>query len=101
MGLKYNTIQYLGSGQTANEICKTLLGVKRSIPNLAVYGELGRFLFSLLAKQRALKFWIKVMKNPLSPQYQLYRTEQNRNFICKELYIYTSSYKTFNTTIYT
>jgi len=29
------------------------------------------------------------------------RTEQNRNFICKDLYIYTSSYKTFNTTIYT
>jgi len=29
------------------------------------------------------------------------RTEQNRNFICKDLYVYTSSYKTFNTTIYT
>ena len=29
------------------------------------------------------------------------RIEQNRNVICKDLYIYTSSYKTFNTTIYT
>ena len=29
------------------------------------------------------------------------RTEQNINFIWKDLYIYTSSYKTFNTTIYT
>ena len=28
-------------------------------------------------------------------------TQQNRNFICKDLYIYTSSYKTFNTTLYT
>ena len=29
------------------------------------------------------------------------RTEQNRKIICKDLYIYTLSYKTFNTTIYT
>ena len=29
------------------------------------------------------------------------RAEQNRNFICKDVYIYTSSYKTFNPTIYT
>jgi len=29
------------------------------------------------------------------------RTEQNRNYICKDLYIYTSSYKTVDTTIYT
>jgi len=28
-------------------------------------------------------------------------TEQNRNVICKDFYIYASSYKTFNTTIYT
>ena len=34
--------------------CKTLLSVKRYTPNLAVYGELGRYAFSLLAKQRAL-----------------------------------------------
>jgi len=37
---------------------KTLLSVKK-------YGELGRFPFSLLAKQRALKLWMKIMKNPL------------------------------------
>ena len=47
--------------------------------NLAVYGELGCFPFSLLAKQRALKFWIKVMNNPLSPQYQLYNEQCNMN----------------------
>ena len=55
--------------------CKTLLSVKRSTPNLAVYGELGRFPFSLLDKQRALKFWIKVMKNHLSLQYKLYNEQ--------------------------
>ena len=58
---------------------ETLLGIKRSTPNLAVYWELGRFPFSLLAKQRALKIWIKVMKNPLSPQYQLYNEQCNIN----------------------
>ena len=56
----------------------TLLGVKRSTPSF-VYGAFDRFLFSLLTKQRALKFWIKVMKNPLSPQYQLYREQCNMN----------------------
>jgi len=30
-------------------------------------------------------------------KWMYFRTEQNRNFICKDLYIYTSSYKTFNT----
>ena len=59
--------------------CKTLLGVKRSTPYVAVYGELGRFPFSLLAKQRALKFWIKIIKNLLSPQYQLYNEQCNMN----------------------
>ena len=44
-----------------------------------MYGELGRFPFSLLAKQGALKFWIKVMKNPLSTQYQLYNEQCNMN----------------------
>jgi len=34
-------------------------------------------------------------------QARKYRTEQNRTFMCKDLYIYTSSYKTFKTTIYT
>ena len=55
--------------------CKPLLGVIRSTPNLAVYGELGRFPFSLLDKHRALKFWIKVMKNHLSLQYKLYNEQ--------------------------
>ena len=60
-------------------LCKPLLGVKRSTLNLAVYGELGHFPFSLLAKQRTLTFWIKVMNNPLSPQYQLYNEQCNMN----------------------
>ena len=33
-------------------------------------------------------------------KYTISQTEQNRNCICKDLYICTSSYKTFDTTIY-
>ena len=48
------------------KFCKTILGVKSQTPNMAVLGELGRYPLSLICKERALKFWIKVKRNPES-----------------------------------
>lgn len=58
--------------------CKYILGVKAQTPNAAVYGELGRFPLSVICKQRSLKFWLKIMKNPDSPLYNMY-CELNNN----------------------
>ena len=48
------------------KFCKTILGVKSQTPNMAVLGELERYPLSLICKERALKFWIKVKRNPES-----------------------------------
>ena len=42
------------------KFCKILLGVRQQTPNSAVYGELGRFPFSVISKERAVKFWLKI-----------------------------------------
>ena len=42
---------------------KYILGVKKQTPNLAVYAELGKFPLSVLCKERALKFWNKIVTN--------------------------------------
>ena len=48
---------------------KMLLGVRPQTPNYAVYGELGRFPLSVISKERAVKFWLKLLKNPESLTY--------------------------------
>ena len=45
---------------------KILLGVRPQTPNYAVYVELGRFPLSVICKERAVKFWLKLLKNPES-----------------------------------
>ena len=52
--------------------CKNILGVRQQTPNMAVYGELGRFPLSVIAKLRSIKFWLKIKKNTNSPIYSLY-----------------------------
>jgi len=36
--------------------CKTILGLRPQTPNIAVFGELGRFPLSVICKERTLKF---------------------------------------------
>ena len=54
------------------KFCKYILGVRQQTSNYAVYGELGRYPLSLIAKERSLKFWLKIMKNTNSPIYNMY-----------------------------
>ena len=49
------------------KFCKNILGVRKQTSNYAVYGELGRFPLSVIAKERSLKFWLKITKNVNSP----------------------------------
>ena len=43
------------------KFCKILLGARQQTPNYAIYGELGRFALSVIAKERAAKFWLKIL----------------------------------------
>ena len=52
--------------------CENILGVRQQTPNMAVYGELGIFPLSVIAKLRSIKFWLKIKKNINSPIYSLY-----------------------------
>ena len=44
------------------KFCKKVLGVKLQTSNMAVLGELGRFPLSVLCKERALKYRLKIKK---------------------------------------
>ena len=41
--------------------CKILLSVKKSTPNVMIYGELGMFPLQLTIKTRMISFWIKLL----------------------------------------
>ena len=57
------------------KFCKTILGVRQQTPNSAVYGELGRYPLSVICKERAFKFWIRILKqkNTHSPVFHVYQ----------------------------
>lgn len=55
--------------------CKLILGVKSQTPNVAVFGELGRVPLSVIAVERSLKFWLKIMKSPGNLINTLYREQ--------------------------
>ncbi len=57
--------------------CKYVLGVKHQTPNYAVYGELGRYPISVLCKERAIKYWLKLNKNFNSPTFYFYTEQLN------------------------
>ncbi|MEW8548192.1 MAG: reverse transcriptase family protein, partial [Candidatus Thiodiazotropha sp.] len=59
--------------------CKAILGVRQQTPNYAVFGELGRYPLSIICKERALKFWIKILKcgNSTYPIFHVFRHQVN------------------------
>ena len=54
---------------------KILLGVRPQTPNYSVYGELGRFPLSVICKERAVKFWLELIKYPESLTFQVLMSE--------------------------
>ena len=52
--------------------CKNILGVEQQTPNACIYGELGRYPLSLIAKERSIKFWTKIMTSDSSPIHNMY-----------------------------
>ena len=58
------------------KFCKSILGVHTQTPNFAVYGELGRYPLSIIAKERAMKYWVKVRSNDENLIGKIYN-EQN------------------------
>ena len=45
------------------KFCKNILGVRTQSPKYAVYGDLGRYPLSVIAKERSIKFWLKKLAN--------------------------------------
>ena len=64
------------------KFCKSLLGVKKQTHTDAVYGELGRYPLSILAKERCLKFFLKILNKHNSPMYSMYIELCNLNTTC-------------------
>ena len=54
------------------KFCKNLLGVRAKTPNYAVYGELGRFPLSVIAKERSVKYWLKILSNRNSIMFKIF-----------------------------
>ena len=65
------------------KFCKSILGVKSQTQNMAVLGELGRYSLSTICKERALKYFIKIKRNPDSLMCKLLNDQitLNRNGI--------------------
>ena len=59
------------------KFCKTILGVRSQTSNAAVLGELGRFPLSIICKQRALSYWVKIKQNPESLMHTVYNEQCN------------------------
>ena len=66
---------------------KRILGVRQQTCNMAVYGELGRVPLSVTRKSRIIRYWFKILSDPYSLLYKVYRQEvqdvnTNRNMKC-------------------
>ena len=57
------------------KFCKNILGVRTQSPNYAVYGDLGRYPLSVIAKERSIKFWLKILANNNSLTFNLFQTQ--------------------------
>ena len=53
------------------KFCENLLGVPAQTPNYAVYGDLGRFPLSFIAKERIMKYWLKILLNRNSITFKI------------------------------
>ena len=65
------------------KFCKLLLGVRKQTVNVAVLGELGRFPLSILARERCLKYWCKIIRNNNNTVHSVYQ-EQCDSMLNKE-----------------
>ena len=59
------------------KFCKIILGVRPQTTNYAVYGELGRYPLAIIAKERATKFWLKILNNPHSLISKIFTDQVN------------------------
>ena len=57
------------------KFCKKLLGVRVQAPNYAVYGDLGRFPLSVIAKERSIKYWLKLLTNRNSVMTRIFQSQ--------------------------
>jgi len=57
------------------KFCKYILGVRPQTSTVAVLGELGRFPLSVICKERALKYWCKIMKNSESLPSKIFQEQ--------------------------
>ncbi|MCG7875093.1 MAG: reverse transcriptase family protein [Candidatus Thiodiazotropha endolucinida] len=57
------------------KFCKKLLGVRTQTPNYAVYGDLGRFPLSVIAKERSVKYWLRILTNKNSLMYKIFHSQ--------------------------
>ena len=57
--------------------CKHILSVNKQTTNYAVLVELGRIPLSIVCKERALNYWIKIMMNPDSLIHEAYSKQSN------------------------
>ena len=60
------------------KFCKSILGVRSQTTNYAVYGDLGRFPLSVIAKERAIKYWLKVISNQNSLMFRIFQAQIER-----------------------
>ena len=68
--------------------CKRILGVKSQTSNAAVLGELGRFPLSIIAKERTLKQYLKIMKNSDTLMYKVFNDlKTNENVIVSNSWV--------------
>jgi hypothetical protein len=61
------------------KICKQILGVKMSTPNMAVLGESGRYP-SILCEKRVLTYWIKINRNKSSLIYYFFQLQHTETY---------------------
>ena len=54
---------------------KNLLGVRAHTPNFAVYGDLGRFPLSVIAKEISVKYWLKLLSNKNSLMFKIFQSQ--------------------------
>ena len=65
-------------------VLKQILNVRQQTSNMIVYGELARVLFHVIRKVRIIKYWFKILADPFSLLFKVYKqqaidVDNNRN----------------------
>ena len=64
-------------GVYMNKIHIKFCKIRAQTTNYAVYGELGRYPLAIIAKERATKFWLKILNNPHSLISKMFTDQVN------------------------